>query len=313
MTVAAVNDSERAAEHPAPPSRAKAWVAAARPATLLAAAAPVLVGSAVARLEGGFDLYPALAALVGAALLQIGCNFANDVFDFESGADNESRLGPARAVQSGWVSPGAMRRAMWLVFAMATAVGAYLTAHAGWPVIAIGVASILAAIAYTGGPFPLGYHGLGDIFVILFFGFVAVGGTTFVQTASVPEAALWLGWPVGALAASILVVNNTRDRGTDAVAGKRTLAVRFGPRFAIWEYAILSVTAHLTSALLVAAHILPALALLGLASLPVSLVCLVRLVRAPRPRDLNPLLGASARVLLLHSVLVSAGIALGTL
>jgi 1,4-dihydroxy-2-naphthoate polyprenyltransferase len=159
----------------------RAWWLAARPKTLPAAATPVLVGSACAYVAGGFRPGPALAALLGALLLQIAANFANDVFDFEKGADTAARLGPVRAVQAGWISSAAMRRALWLVLALAFVVGVYLVSVAGPMLIAIGLASIAGAVAYTGGPYPLGYHGLGDVAVFVFFGLVAVAGTTFVQ------------------------------------------------------------------------------------------------------------------------------------
>ena len=217
----------------------KRWVLAARPATLTAAVVPVAVGTACAHAAGGVEWAPALAALLGAIWIQIGTNFANDVYDAEKGADTEDRLGPTRAVASGLISAAAMRRAMVVAFGLATLCGVYLAWVAGWPILAIGVASILSGIAYTGGPYPLGYNGLGDVFVMIFFGFVAVCGTAFVQRLDVPLVAVVASVPVGALATAILVVNNLRDRETDTVAGKRTLAVRFGRRGAIAEYAIL--------------------------------------------------------------------------
>jgi 1,4-dihydroxy-2-naphthoate octaprenyltransferase len=210
-----------------------------RPRTLPVSVGPVLVGSAVAWREAGFRLDAAVAAALGALLLQIGSNFANDVFDFEKGADTEERIGPARATQLGLLSPAALKRGMLLVFALATGVGLYLAWVAGPVVVAIGVFSIAAAIAYTGGPYPLAYHGLGDPAVFVFFGLVAVVGTTFVQSGTAPPLA-WLGAiPVGALATGILVVNNLRDVDTDRLAGKRTLAVRWGRRGARVEWAML--------------------------------------------------------------------------
>ncbi|HVV83555.1 MAG TPA: 1,4-dihydroxy-2-naphthoate polyprenyltransferase, partial [Kofleriaceae bacterium] len=226
------------------PPRALAWLAAARPRTLPAAVAPVAVGTACALAAGGVAWGPALAALAGALCIQLGTNFANDVFDAEKGADRADRVGPPRAVAAGWISARAMRVAMVLAFAAATAAGAYLTAVAGWPVVAIGAASIAAGVLYTGGPWPLGYHGLGDVFVLAFFGVVAVAGTAYVQLGRVPALAWWLAVPVGAVATAILVVNNLRDREQDARAGKRTLAVRFGRRFALGEYAALLAVAH---------------------------------------------------------------------
>ena len=290
---------------PAPPGLG-VWLAAARPRTLPAAVAPVAVGTACAHVAGGVAWGPAAAALLGALLLQLGTNFANDVFDAEKGADTPDRKGPTRAVAAGWITARAMRTAMIATFAVAVAIGGYLVAVAGWPVIAIGVASVAAGVLYTGGPWPLGYHGLGDLFVFVFFGVVAVAGTAYVQLGEVPALALWLSVPVGAIATAILVVNNLRDRATDARVGKRTLAVRFGRGFALAEYA----------ALLAVAHAVPlALAVTGrpwLALVLVTTVCSVRAVRAlaaaePGPA-MNELLGKTARLLLVQSLLVTVGV-----
>ena len=195
------------------------WIGAARLRTLPAAIVPVVVGTAVAHASGGLSWGPAIAALLGSLAIQIGTNFANDVFDAEKGADGPDRLGPTRAVAAGLISASAMRRAMIAAFGVAALFGLYLVSVAGWPVVAIGIASILSGIAYTGGPWPLGYHGLGDVFVMLFFGFVAVCGTAFVQLAHVPCLAVWASIPVGSLATAILVVNNLRDRHQDVRVG----------------------------------------------------------------------------------------------
>jgi len=280
---------------------------AARPATLPAAIAPVAVGVACAYAAGGFRAGPAAAAAAGALLLQIAANFANDVFDYEKGADRADRLGPPRAVQSGLLSPAAMRRGLWVALAAALGVGIYLAAVAGWPVVALGLAAIAAAVAYTGGPFPLGYHGLGDLMVLVFFGFAAVCGTAFVQTGAVPAAAVVASIPVGALATAILVVNNLRDREGDAASGKRTLAVRLGARGARIEYAALLAAAYavpIASALWSRAPILAA----PLLTAPWAL----RLGGAVWRRDgaaLNPCLPATARLLLASSLIWAAAIA----
>ncbi|MCA9609696.1 MAG: 1,4-dihydroxy-2-naphthoate polyprenyltransferase [Myxococcales bacterium] len=288
----------------------KRWILAARPATLTAAVVPVAVGTACAHAAGGLRWGPAIAALVGAMWIQIGTNFANDVFDAEKGADTEDRLGPTRAVAAGLISPGAMRGAMVAAFGMATLCGVYLTWAAGWPVIAIGVASVISGIAYTGGPFPLGYHGLGDVFVMLFFGFVAVVGTVYVQALDTPTIAWAASIPVGALATAILVVNNLRDRETDTVAGKRTLAVRFGRRAAIGEYAALVVLAYAIPLGLFATGS-GVWVLLPLASLPLAGL-LVRRVATESGRALNVTLARTAQLLLLHGVLFATGIALSS-
>ncbi len=286
------------------------WIKTARPATLTAAAAPVAVGTACAHAAGGVAVGPALAALLGAMWLQIGANFANDVFDAEKGADGPGRLGPTRAVAAGLLSAGAVRRAMILAFAAATACGVYLTWVAGWSIVAIGVASVGAAIAYTGGPYPLGYHGLGDVFVMAFFGFVAVCGTAFVQLGHVPALAVWLAVPVGSLATAILVVNNLRDRKGDAVVGKRTLAVRLGRGGAIAEYALLLIASYAVPLGLAVAHDAPWLAL-PWATAPWAFELARRVARVDGAA-LNPLLGATARLLLAHSVLAALGVVLAS-
>ena len=286
------------------------WIKTSRPATLTAAAAPVAVGTACAHAAGGVAAGPALAALLGAMWLQIGANFANDVFDAEKGADGPGRLGPTRAVAAGLLSAGAVRRAMILAFAAATACGVYLTWVAGWSIVAIGVASVVAAVAYTGGPYPLGYHGLGDVFVMAFFGFVAVCGTAFVQLGHVPALAVWLAVPVGSLATAILVVNNLRDRKGDAVVGKRTLAVRLGRGGAIAEYAVLILASYAVPLGLAVAHGAPWLAL-PCATAPWAFELARRVARVDGAA-LNPLLGATARLLLAHSVLAALGVVMAS-
>jgi 1,4-dihydroxy-2-naphthoate octaprenyltransferase len=299
-----------------PPGSLKAWILAARPATLWAAVAPVAVGGAVAYSIGGFRVGPAVAALLGAIFIQIGTNFANDVFDFEKGADTEERLGPTRAVQAGLLSPRQMRSGMVLAFGLAFACGLYLVYAlgglagwpAGWPILLIGVAGIVAGIAYTGGPFPLGYHGLGDLFVILFFGFAAVCGTVYALAARVPEAAWWAAVPMAGLSTAILVVNNLRDRETDAQAGKRTLAVRFGAAGARWEYTLLLAAGYGTPILLFLRDLAPWPVLTPLVTLPLAIELLRRVWRQ-EGEALNLCLGGTARLLLLYSLLFAAGLA----
>jgi len=232
------------------PRSIQAWVMAMRPQTLPVSIGPVLVGTSVAYVQGSLRPGPAVAAGVGALLLQIGSNFANDVFDFEKGADTEDRIGPPRATQLGLLAPAALKRGMILVFGLAGLVGLYLSTVAGPGIIAVGVVSVIAAIAYTGGPWPLGYHGFGDLAVFIFFGLVAVVGTTFVQTGTLPALAWLCALPVGGLATAILVVNNLRDIETDRVAGKRTLAVRLGRSGARAEWAILVASAYLVPVVL---------------------------------------------------------------
>lgn len=283
------------------------WILAARPATLTAAVVPVAVGTACAHAIGSLRIGPAIAALLGAAFIQIGTNFANDVFDAEKGADTEERLGPTRAVAAGLVSAKEMRRAMVVAFGLATIAGVYLAWIGGWPIVAIGVASVLSGIAYTGGPYPLGYHGLGDVFVMIFFGFVAVCGTSYVQAGEVPAIAWVASVPVGAIATAILVVNNLRDRETDVRAGKRTLAVRLGRRGAIVEYALLLIAAY--AAALALWRSVGLGALLPLLTVPWAALLLHRVANRSG-RDLNAVLASTAQLLLAFGVLLALGVAL---
>jgi 1,4-dihydroxy-2-naphthoate octaprenyltransferase len=284
------------------------WIAAARLRTLPAAIVPVVVGTAVCAAVGTVAWGPALAALLGAIAIQIGTNFANDVFDAEKGADGADRIGPVRAVSAGLISAAAMKRAMWLAFAVASVFGLYLVSVAGWPIVAIGLASVASGIAYTGGPWPLGYHGLGDVFVMVFFGFVAVCGTALVQLGHVPALAAWAAIPVGALATAILVVNNVRDRATDVRAGKRTLAVRFGRRAALVEYALLLALAYAVPLALAVTR--SPWAALPIASAPLALARLHALVAAVDGPDHNRCLAATGQLLLVHGILFAGGLAL---
>ncbi|MEP7053051.1 MAG: 1,4-dihydroxy-2-naphthoate polyprenyltransferase [Pseudomonadota bacterium] len=289
------------------PGSLGAWLLASRPKTLSAAAVPVLVGTACASARGHVSWGPALAALLGALLLQIGANFANDVFDYEKGADTAERLGPTRAVQAGLLSARSMRWGMVLVFALALALGVYLMTVAGWAILLIGVASIVSAIAYTGGPYPLGYHGLGDVFVFIFFGLVAVCGTVFVEIGQIPSISWFCAVPVGALATAILVVNNLRDRDTDLRAGKRTLAVRFGRSFALAQYRALLGVSYAVPVLLAALRVAPYEVLLPLVSLPLAFKT-ERAVSRTEGRALNALLAGTAKLLLIFGVLFALGL-----
>ena len=289
-----------------------AWLAAIRPKTLPAAASPVLVGCALAFQARGFSLGPALAALSGALLIQVGSNLANDVYDYEHGADSADRLGPLRVTQAGLLTGDQVKQGMRLVFGAAMLIGIYLVAVAGWPVVVIGVLSIAAAIGYTGGPFPLAYKGLGDLFVLLFFGFVAVCGTTYVQMRAVPTAAWPAGLVVGCLATAILVVNNVRDHETDRIAGKRTLPVVMGRHFGVIEYAGLMIVAYGTTYLMAWFDIVSTWALMSFLTLPIAVVLFVH-VRKHRGPVLNTTLARTAKLLFVFSALFSAGIVIGAL
>jgi len=294
-------------------ARWRIWIAAARPRTLPAAVAPVIVGSALAWSRGALRPVFALVCLVFALLMQIAANFANDYFDFVKGADTGERVGPKRAVAAGLVAPRTMLRATVGTLLLALACGLTLVAAGGWWLLAVGAACIVSCLAYTGGPYPLGYHGLGDLFVFIFFGLVAVGATFYVQAGMV-SAEAWLGGAaMGALIVNILVVNNYRDAETDAKAGKRTLVVRFGKRFSRAQFAAAHAVAlgilavFCARRLYPAAFAVPAGLLLGV----VALVQCRRLGRATRPEELIALLGACGRYVLLYAGALAALLAAG--
>jgi len=285
----------------------QAWLMAIRPRTLPVAVAPVVVGTAVAFSAGQARLFPALAAGLGALGLQVASNLANDLFDFESGADAEDRIGPARASQLGLLDSTQMWLGMAVVLGLTVLVGFYLLAVAGWPVVAVGILSILAALAYTGGPWPFGYKGLGDPAVFFFFGVVAVTGTYYVQALAWSMSAFLASLTVGALATAILVVNNVRDIESDARANKNTLVVRFGRRFGILEYAGLMVLAY---------GLLPVFwlgldrsffVLLPLLSLPRAMGLWRTLSREVEGPPLNAALAGTAQLSLLFSILLAVG------
>lgn len=213
-----------------------AWILAARPKTLSAAVVPVLAGAALVRTPLKCGLLA--CTLLGAVFIQIATNYINDALDFKKGADTGERLGPTRVTAAGLLSANAVMMGAYLCFGVAAACGVPLIIHGGWPLLAIGVASIIAAYAYTGGPYPLAYHGLGEIFVIVFFGIIAVGGTYFVQTLGWTTDITIAGFGVGCLATVLLVINNLRDVASDRVSNKRTTVVRFGETFARVEIAL---------------------------------------------------------------------------
>lgn len=291
------------------PSTLQAWILAARPKTLAAAVIPVLVGTAVAIADGSFAAGPALAALVGASLIQIGTNFANDYFDHQKGADTDDRLGPTRVVQSGLISAEQVKWATALTFGASALVGAYLVWLGGWPILAVGIASIISGLAYTGGPYPLGYNGLGDVFVFVFFGLVAVTGTHYVQALELSTTALVASVPIGLLSTAILVVNNYRDVDTDRVAGKRTLAVRLGRRATRWQYAVMVLGAYAVPIVQWAVSDAGAWILLPLVSLPLA-VMRVRALWQKSGKQLNVVLAQTAQLLALYGALYAGGFVL---
>jgi 1,4-dihydroxy-2-naphthoate octaprenyltransferase len=286
------------------PGSLAAWVLAIRPQTLTVSLAPVLVGTGVAVTRGQFDAWAAGIALVGALLLQIASNLANDVFDFRSGADSEERKGPPRAAQRGLLTESQLFTGLGVSLMAAFAVGMLLVQTGGWPILVIGLAGMVSAVAYTAGPFPLGYHGLGDLFVFLFFGLAAVAGTTFVQTGVWDTLAIALSVPIGGIAAAVLSVNNLRDLETDAPAGKRTMAVRLGERGGRWWYAIELYAGYLVVGLLILNRALPLHAACVLLSLPHAIRTTRTVVTHSDGPTLNRMLGSTAKLQLLFAVLL---------
>lgn len=288
------------------------WVEATRPRTLPAAIAPVVVGSAMAARLEQFNLGAATLCLMFAVVIQIGTNFANDYYDFQKGADNAARVGPRRAVAAGLVRPEVMRNAMLLTFATAFIIGLGLLPYGGWPLLVIGIASILCGIAYTGGPYPLAYHGLGDVFVFLFFGLIAVVSTFWVQTGKLMLPLLVPAAAIGALATNILVVNNYRDIDTDKAAGKRTLLVRRGKTYGQNQFAL----AHIIATIAPAAMVFFDMANSWAASILVGLSVWVarrqarQLRRAITPGACIALLGSTGKWLGAYGVMLAIAIAI---
>jgi 1,4-dihydroxy-2-naphthoate polyprenyltransferase len=288
--------------------RWRAWLMAARPRTLPAAVSPVLVGMALAAGDGVFKALPSLAALVSALLIQVGANLANDYYDFVRGTDAAGRKGPTRVAQSGLVPLSQLHLSIVLTFGLAALIGLYLVWIGGWPILGLGIASIACAWAYTAGPYPLGYHGLGDLFVFLFFGLGAVCGTYYVQAQALTPTVVVAAVPVGALTVAILVVNNLRDIDTDRQGNKRTLAVLLGEAGSRVEYVLLLALAYAVP---------PLMALLGATSYWVLLSWLtlpraVRLIRdiysgTDGPR-LNTALAGTANLDLTFSLLFALGL-----
>jgi 1,4-dihydroxy-2-naphthoate octaprenyltransferase len=290
-------------------SKFQVWLLASRPKTLPAAVSPVIIGSAVAFAEHSFRFGPALAAFLGALLLQIGANLANDVFDYEKGADQHDRLGPMRVTQAGLLSPKDVKTGMWVTFALAAICGIYMTLVSGWFILLIGLLAILAAIAYTGGPFPYGYKGLGEIFVFIFFGFAAVCGTYYAQTNTISQLAVLSSIPVGLLIVAILVVNNVRDYESDKSANKKTLAVRFGLEWARQEFVSIVILAFVTVVLLSISDIATPWLLLTWLSLPLVFSTSSSVLNQ-RGNILNKTLASTGQLTLVFSLLYDAGLIL---
>jgi 1,4-dihydroxy-2-naphthoate polyprenyltransferase len=291
-------------------STARLWLVAARPRTLPAAVAPVLVGTSLAISQDEFRPLAFAAALVGSIFIQVGTNLSNDYSDARRGADTEDRLGPVRVTAGGLMPPRRVLVGTYVAFGIAVAAGIYLAAVAGWELLAVGVVSIAAGVLYTGGPRPYGYAGLGELFVFLFFGVVAVTGSYYVQTEELVWEAFTLSVPVGLLAAAILVVNNVRDIDTDRRAGKRTLAVKLGRPRARVLFAAMLVIAFAAPVVIAAAGGLSWWLLLTAVSWPLA-VPLVRTVQTSLDGPaLNRALAGAGVLVAAFSLLLSAGVLL---
>ena len=282
---------------------------AIRPRTLPAAAAGVLMGAALAWRDGYFRLDASLVCLVTALLLQIGSNLANDVFDFERGTDTAERLGPTRVTQAGMLTPKQVKIGMGVVFALAALLGLYLAWLGGWVVIIMGIAAIISAIAYTGGPFPIGYYGLGDIFVFIFFGLASVAGTYYIQAGSIAPVVWWMAIPPGLIITAILVVNNLRDLENDRKAGKHTLAVRLGEPGTKLQYLICMTVAYVVLIPVIGLHLIPWTALLAWLSSPIAYQA-THVVLTQKGRPLNGALAKTGQTALVFSLLFWVGLLL---
>ncbi|MBO6534715.1 MAG: 1,4-dihydroxy-2-naphthoate polyprenyltransferase [Balneolaceae bacterium] len=291
-------------------SKINIWVQAARPKTLAAAFTPVLIGAAIALHDGAFQAIVTFVALWCAFLIQIGTNFANDYFDFIKGADTDERIGFERATAAGLIAPKTMLQATILVMAVAFFSGLYLVWIGGWTILIIGVLSLIFGILYTGGPFPLGYNGLGDVFVFIFFGIVAVMTTYYVNALEWSEATFWASLAVGALCTNILVINNLRDVEQDAKVGKRTLGVLFGETALKFEYTLMlalafAIPPHFHVQLDYAIWIyLPFL------SLPLALFHLRKVWTETHKPNLNKVLEQTAQLMAIYGILFSMGVIL---
>lgn len=290
-------------------NQAVVWIMAARPKTLFAAFAPVIVGASLAVAERKFDAVSSVIALLCSILIQVATNYTNDLYDHLKGADTKERVGPKRALNEGWVTAQQMKMAIYLTFGAAFLMGLYLVYVGGPFILLIGILSIIAGFMYTGGPFPLAYNGLGDLFVFLFFGFIGTIGTYFINTGQVTSQALLASIPVGALVTNILVVNNYRDFDQDRKAGKRTLAVMFGRNFALGEYLILLGSSFAVPLIMFVYYDLNAWVFLPYLTLPFAYKLIVMLLNR-HGSELNPALELTAKLSALYGVLFSVGLVL---
>lgn len=288
-------------------SKLNIWLASCRPKTLTASIAPVLVGAAMAFNDGKIDPIVLTLTFAAALLIQIGTNLANDYYDFVKGADTDTRVGPTRATQAGLVTPNQMKFAFLLTFALAASAGLYLVYIGGIPILAIGLVSIICGVLYTAGPIPLAYYGLGDIFVLVFFGPVAVGGTYYLQTHTINQYVIIAGLAPGLISVAILTVNNLRDISTDKAANKKTLAVRFGANFAIAEYVTSIIAACLIPVILCVTLRSNYWCMISLLTLIIAAGPVKTILSKPDAESLNQMLARTGKLLIIYSVLFAIG------
>ncbi len=283
------------------------WIMASRPKTLLAAFVPVIVGSSIAQHDGKFQPVAALVALICAILIQTGTNFVNDLYDHLAGTDTEERVGPRRVLASGLISPGEMKKAIVVTFGITFVLGLYLVYISGYITLIIGIASIIAGIAYTAGPYPLAYNGLGDVFVFVFFGLVGTIGTYYVQALDVTPFVVWASIPVGALITNVLVVNNYRDIEQDGKAGKNTLAVKYGKNFTRLQYVIFMIISYLILFVVYFTYKKSLFVFLPVVTLPLAFK-LIKMIYTFKNQELNKTLELTAKLSAIYGLLFAAGI-----
>jgi 1,4-dihydroxy-2-naphthoate polyprenyltransferase len=285
------------------------WILASRPKTLLAAVVPVVTGTSIVSYETKVNIIAAGIALICSVLIQIGTNFVNDLYDFLSGADNDTRKGPTRALASGLITISEMKTAIVLVFVTTFILGLYLVYISTWVTLLIGLLSIFAGIAYTAGPYPLAYNGLGDVFVFLFFGIVGTVGTYYVQLVHVSTLVLWSSIPVGALITNILVVNNYRDIDEDKQVGKNTLAVKMGRRFTQYQYLVFMILSYLILFVVYFTYNQRLFVFLPLLTLPLA-IKLIKMIFSYKGEELNKTLELTAKLSAFYGFLFAIGILL---
>lgn len=290
-------------------SKFESWILASRPKTLPAAVMPVFVGTSIAIYDNVFVPTAAIIALICSLLIQIGTNFINDLFDYLKGTDKKDRVGPTRVLAAGLVSVKEMKLWINIVFGTAFILGLYLVYLGGLFVLIIGILSLLAGYAYTAGPYPLAYNGLGDIFVFIFFGFVGTIGTYYVQANEITMLVFWSSIPVGALVTNILVVNNYRDIEEDRIAGKRTLAVKFGSKFARLQYVLFMILSYTILIVVYFTYKQSLFVFLPLITLPLS-IKLIRMIYRLTGKELNKTLELTAKLSAIYGILFAVGILL---